>query len=259
MKRNHLLTLAFAVLVTALLAGCAAQAPTATVAPTSTLLPPTSTPLPPTDTPVPPTPVPAAPVLEVIGLDGTRSFTMDELMALPVTEGQGGIKSSTGKIQQVVFQILSFQLSKGLGSLNRKESGQKTGCDCQRDQSAQATVPPLLPRRPLASPSRLPLALCLLASLQKTEHPRIHIPRIHLQPGIVQLAILIEEHFGAGGIRVHEVAPLLGLEHLTPATWRQALAEADLPLSDWLGERGEQAPLPWDFMEHDLHPRRGRR
>jgi radical SAM superfamily enzyme YgiQ (UPF0313 family) len=50
--------------------------------------------------------------------------------------------------------------------------------------------------------------------------------------------------------------PLLGLENLTPATWRQALAEADLPLSDWLGERDERAPLPWDFIDNDPRPRR---
>ena len=47
------------------------------------------------------TPVPtesAQPVLEIIGLDETISLTLDELKALPVTEGYAGIKSSTGKI-----------------------------------------------------------------------------------------------------------------------------------------------------------------
>jgi hypothetical protein len=68
-------------------------------APTATPLPPTATAVPPTATPVPPTPTPAPPVLEIVGVDGTvHSFTMDELKALPVTEGQAGIKSSTGKI-----------------------------------------------------------------------------------------------------------------------------------------------------------------
>jgi len=73
---------------------------------TATAVPPTATAVPPTDTPVPPTattaptdtPVPV-PVLEITGVDGTKkSFTLDEIKALPVTEGQGGTKSSTGKI-----------------------------------------------------------------------------------------------------------------------------------------------------------------
>ncbi len=42
---------------------------------------------------------------------------------------------------------------------------------------------------------------------------------------------------------------LLALERVTPATWRQALAEIDLPLRLWLDERDEQAPLPWDFIK----------
>ncbi|MEW6406659.1 MAG: molybdopterin-dependent oxidoreductase, partial [Chloroflexota bacterium] len=50
----------------------------------------------PTDTPVPTQP--AKPVLEIVGLTETRSLTMDDLTALPVTEGYAGIKSSTGKI-----------------------------------------------------------------------------------------------------------------------------------------------------------------
>lgn len=73
---------------------------------TATAVPPTNTPVPPTTTPVPPTattvptdtPVPA-PVFELIGPDGiAKPFTMEEIQALPVTEGQGGTKSSTGKI-----------------------------------------------------------------------------------------------------------------------------------------------------------------
>ena len=41
---------------------------------------------------------PALPVLEIVGLTETKSLTMDEVKALPVTEGYAGIKSSTGKI-----------------------------------------------------------------------------------------------------------------------------------------------------------------
>jgi len=37
-------------------------------------------------------------VLELAGPSGAKSFTMEELQALPVTEGQGGFVSSTGKI-----------------------------------------------------------------------------------------------------------------------------------------------------------------
>ena len=76
------------------------SAPTATpVPPTATHVPPTATPVPPTATHVPTnTPVPP-PVLEIVGVDGTtKSFTLDDIKALPVTEGQAGTKSSTGKI-----------------------------------------------------------------------------------------------------------------------------------------------------------------
>jgi DMSO/TMAO reductase YedYZ molybdopterin-dependent catalytic subunit len=41
---------------------------------------------------------PAIPVLEIVGESESKSLTMDELKALPVTEGYAGIKSSTGKI-----------------------------------------------------------------------------------------------------------------------------------------------------------------
>jgi DMSO/TMAO reductase YedYZ molybdopterin-dependent catalytic subunit len=41
---------------------------------------------------------PAVPVLEIVGETETKSLTMDELKALPATEGYAGIKSSTGKI-----------------------------------------------------------------------------------------------------------------------------------------------------------------
>jgi DMSO/TMAO reductase YedYZ molybdopterin-dependent catalytic subunit len=37
-------------------------------------------------------------VLEVIGPDGAKSYTLEELRALPSTEGYGGLKSSTGRI-----------------------------------------------------------------------------------------------------------------------------------------------------------------
>jgi len=49
-------------------------------------------------TEVPPTEMPATPVLEIVGVAETKSLTMADLMAMPATEGYGGIKSSTGKI-----------------------------------------------------------------------------------------------------------------------------------------------------------------
>jgi radical SAM superfamily enzyme YgiQ (UPF0313 family) len=53
--------------------------------------------------------------------------------------------------------------------------------------------------------------------------------------------------------------PLLSLEHITPAAWRQALAEADLPVRGWLRTRDEHEPLPWDFIQSDLRSARSRR
>ena len=41
---------------------------------------------------------PTGPVLTLVGPNGGHSLTLADLKALPVTEGQGGIKSSTGKI-----------------------------------------------------------------------------------------------------------------------------------------------------------------
>ncbi len=79
------------------LAGCA----TATPSPTPTQLPrPTAT-LPPTATPsstptVQPTALPT--VLKLDGPAGVKSLTMNDIKALPSTEGWAGIKSSTGKI-----------------------------------------------------------------------------------------------------------------------------------------------------------------
>jgi hypothetical protein len=46
---------------------------------------------------------PAVPVLEIAGETESKSLGMDELKALPVTEGYAGIKSSTGKITPPVI------------------------------------------------------------------------------------------------------------------------------------------------------------
>ncbi len=71
-------------------AACAPQpepAPTETAAPAATEIP----------------AEPLAPVLEIVGLTDEQSLAMDEIMALPVTEGYAGIKSSTGKITPPVM------------------------------------------------------------------------------------------------------------------------------------------------------------
>jgi len=85
MKRA--LSLLSLVLVVALLAGCQAAPPTPTVAPT-----------------VAPTapPAPAKPHdtfgLEVIGPEGIEVLSMEDLKALPATEGYAGIKNSVGQV-----------------------------------------------------------------------------------------------------------------------------------------------------------------
>jgi DMSO/TMAO reductase YedYZ molybdopterin-dependent catalytic subunit len=76
------------------LLGCTAQSPTATPVPPTA----TATAVPPTHTPVPPTPTPEPAALEIVTSDGTQSYSMAEIKDMPVTEGYGGIKSSTGRI-----------------------------------------------------------------------------------------------------------------------------------------------------------------
>ncbi len=49
--------------------------------------------------PAPSSTIPAdAPVLEMTGPKGTISYTLEQLKAMPATEGYGGMKSSTGRI-----------------------------------------------------------------------------------------------------------------------------------------------------------------
>lgn len=92
----------------ALLTGCVTATPPA---PPATSVTPTETSAPtlalPTDVPEPtamPEPTasevaaPAETVLELVGQEESKSFTLAELQALPMTEGQAGTKSSTGKI-----------------------------------------------------------------------------------------------------------------------------------------------------------------
>lgn len=100
------------VLLLALLTACAAPA-TTPLAPADTPAPPaaptdvpptaapTDVPPEPTATTPPPTEVPTAepPVLEVVSPEGgSAAFSLGELRDLPITEGYGGIVSSTGRI-----------------------------------------------------------------------------------------------------------------------------------------------------------------
>jgi hypothetical protein len=106
-------------IVPALLALClAACAPAATEVPVS-----------PTDTAVPPSPV----VFELVGPNGSQSFTMEQLQALPATEGQGGFISSTGKIFVPVLYrgvalkdlapLLGIELDESMGLTLTAEDG----------------------------------------------------------------------------------------------------------------------------------------
>ena len=84
-----------------LLAGCQAVPAAGTAAtvppPTVASVLPTPTPVPPAAESVPATPV-AEPVLEIAGPDASKSLTLDEMKTLPITVGDAGFKSSTGKI-----------------------------------------------------------------------------------------------------------------------------------------------------------------
>ena len=80
------------VLVAFFLFACSTPSPT---------LAPTSAPAPATKAPAPtqaPTAAPAPVVLKLDGLASSKSLTLDDVKALPATQGWAGIKSSTGRI-----------------------------------------------------------------------------------------------------------------------------------------------------------------
>lgn len=91
MKRSALVSLLCLslLLVPLALAGCA-PVPSPAAAPTA--LPPAATAIPAVAAPAP------QPILEVVGPAGSKSLTLDDIMALAVIEGEAGSKSSTGKI-----------------------------------------------------------------------------------------------------------------------------------------------------------------
>jgi len=96
MKRVYPLILAALGLILILAACQTAVTAEPTLAPTD---PPTAVPDTATALPQPTATIPAPVVLTLTGLDGSQqTFTMEDLQALPITEGMGGIKSSTGAI-----------------------------------------------------------------------------------------------------------------------------------------------------------------
>jgi hypothetical protein len=121
-SKYHVLGSLLAVVLIALLFGCVAQSPTAT------LMPPTP---PPTNTPVP-----GQPILEVIGPEGSLSYTLGDLKALPVTEGQGGIKPSTGRV------TLSKALNIGEEGLDAVYGQVQVDLDFQRSAHRHPAGPP---------------------------------------------------------------------------------------------------------------------
>jgi radical SAM superfamily enzyme YgiQ (UPF0313 family) len=62
----------------------------------------------------------------------------------------------------------------------------------------------------------------------------------------------IQGTLARGDRRVAEA--LLAVERPSPAAWRRALAEADLSIPDLLRQRGDDEPLPWDFVESGVRP-----
>jgi radical SAM superfamily enzyme YgiQ (UPF0313 family) len=62
----------------------------------------------------------------------------------------------------------------------------------------------------------------------------------------------IQGTLARGDRRVAEA--LLAVERPSPAAWRRALAEADLSLQDLLRQRGDDEPLPWDFVMSGVRP-----
>jgi len=105
-------------IVTALFAlGLAACAPAVTEAPT----------------PATETAAPSPVVLEVVGPSGSQSFALEQLQALPATEGQGGFVSSTGQIYvpalykgvalKDLADVLGITLDESLGLTLTAEDG----------------------------------------------------------------------------------------------------------------------------------------
>jgi DMSO/TMAO reductase YedYZ molybdopterin-dependent catalytic subunit len=103
------------VLVSLALAACAA--PTATPAPTA---------VPPSPAPTQASPAGGDVVLTLTGAKDTKTFTLDAILKLPPTEGQGGMKSSTGKIEAPALYkgVLLTDLLAQVGGMDQTQSVQ---------------------------------------------------------------------------------------------------------------------------------------
>ena len=112
MTRKALSVLVLVGVLTSLLMGCAAQSPAMQV---PTVAAPTSTPVPATEAPAVDEPDSGGPILEVVGPDGSQAFTVDDLKALPSTEGQAVIQSSTGSITPA--RVVQWRLPPRSGGL----------------------------------------------------------------------------------------------------------------------------------------------
>jgi radical SAM superfamily enzyme YgiQ (UPF0313 family) len=64
----------------------------------------------------------------------------------------------------------------------------------------------------------------------------------------------IQGTLARGDRRVAEA--LLTVEHPSPGAWQRALAEVDLSLQALLRQRGDDEPLPWDFIMSGVRPQR---
>ena len=62
----------------------------------------------------------------------------------------------------------------------------------------------------------------------------------------------IQGTLARGDRRVAEA--LLAVDRVTPAAWRQALAQAGLSAGELLAERAAGTPLPWRFIHYGMHP-----
>jgi DMSO/TMAO reductase YedYZ molybdopterin-dependent catalytic subunit len=101
----------FIVLVSLALAACAAPS-----APAPTAVPPAPTAAPQASS--------SEVVLTLVGMQGAKTLTLDDIMKLPATEGQGGMKSSTGKIEAPALYkgVLVTDLLAQVGGMDQTQS-----------------------------------------------------------------------------------------------------------------------------------------
>ena len=106
---------ALVVLLSLALAACAAP-PTPAPTPVPTAVPATATAVPPASS--------TEVALTLIGKQGTKTLTLDDIMKMPATQGQGGMKSSTGKIEPPALYkgVLLTDLAALVGGMDQTQS-----------------------------------------------------------------------------------------------------------------------------------------